>query len=423
MNTDWLTAFEALKRIYIEGAYSNIAVNEAVSHYKGCRDSFVRNMVKGILRDSMLLDHFIDRLAAKGVKSIRKHTLIILRMGIFAIRSLDSVPEYAAVNEAVALARRKASGTERFVNGMLRSYLRKKQELDTELEACEFPMALRYSFPESIADLLRSQYGADAESIMRGLNQPPSVYIRANLLKTDVSELMKLLKDEGIEAEPDDGCRAALRVAGRGITDSKLYRSGYYTVQSLASMTAVSRLAPSSGDRVLDMCSAPGGKTTMMSELMGNRGHITACDIHQHRLELVKATAARLGSDIIDTVFLDGTVYEPSYEEGFDCILADVPCSGLGVIGSKPEIKIRTDTEAYSDLNRIQEAILCNAARYTKKGGRICYSTCTLNKNENEKVIEAVCRKLEYLRILEIRTILPYNNQVGFFYCILEKNA
>ena len=424
MNQDWITSFEALKRVYLEDAYSNIAINEAIPHHKGCRDSFVRTMVKGTIRDTIRLDSIIESIASGGIRSIKKRTLIILRMGLYALRSMDSVPDHAAVNEAVALARKVARGTERFVNAVLRSYIREKAEFEQEPER----LALRYSFPQDLADLIIEQYDDEAESILKGLTTPPPLVLRANTLKTTAEKLSSELTQEGFSIRTAEESPRALIAEGSGVLSSDLYRKGNFTVQSLSSIMAIEKLAPEPGSKVLDMCAAPGGKTTLMAEIMENQGCITACDIHEHRLKLVEKTAARLGAGCIGTRLLDGTEHDCSLDNCFDYVLADVPCSGLGVIGSKPEIMLKADPAAYPALCDIQLEILKNAVRYAKPGGLIEYSTCTINRNENERIIARLTDDPDsgfgrFVSIVEMRTVLPYNNLVGFFYCILRKNA
>ena len=187
-------------------------------------------------------------------------------------------------------------------------------------------------------------------------------------------------------------------------------------------MIAVKALGPKPGSKVLDLCSAPGGKTGYMAELMDNKGSITACDIYPHRLMLTQAAMKRLGVSICSAEERDAAEYEPSFEECFDYVLADVPCSGLGVIASKPEIKLTSDPSGYGELISLQKEILANAIRYLKPGGRLEYSTCTLNKNENEAVVKDVLSKYRSCaRIVEMSTIMPYNGKVGFFYTIIEK--
>ena len=418
MNRDWLAVFEALKAVYSDGAFSNMSINEAVSRHHGSRESFVRTFTKGVLRDSIRLDFVTDHLAEKGIKSIKTRPLIILRMGIYAIDSLDSVPDHAAVNEAVALAKSVANGSDRFVNGMLRSYLRRRDEFDPE----GMEPYVRWSFSEGVFSLLSEQYGEEATDIVKALNTPPEVYLRANTLKAERDDVISMLNERGIEAEACEENSEAINAKGSGIVSNELYRQGFYTVQSLSSMIAVKALGPEPGSEVLDLCCAPGGKTGYMAELMDNEGSITACDVYPHRLMLTRAVMERLGVSICVLEERDAAVFEPSFADRFDYVLADVPCSGLGVIASKPEIKLTADPSGYSGLIKLQKQILGNAVRYLKKGGRLEYSTCTLNKSENEAVVKDVLSKEgSYIRIVEMATIMPYNGKVGFFYTIIEK--
>lgn len=375
-------------------------------------------MVKGTLRDTIRIDHILDQLADGGIRSIKKRTLIVLRMGVYAVRSMDSVPDHAAVNESVTLARKVARGTDRFVNAVLRNYLRRREELDRDTE----DLGIKYSFPDDIVRLLGDQYGEETEGILRNLSSPAPMVLRVNTLMTTRDELAKMLAEEGIHTESSELSDRVLIAEGGALMGSDLFRRGLFTVQSLSSVIAIQALSPLPGSRVLDMCAAPGGKTTMMAEMMTGSGHITACDIHEHRLELIEATAARLGIDIIETRQLDGTVHDSKLDDSFDYVLADVPCSGLGVVAGKPEIKYRTDTALLGELVQIQKEILRNALRYAKPGGLIEYSTCTLNKDENERVVEAVMNEESFGSIVEMDTLLPYNNLVGFYYCIIRKN-
>ena len=413
-----------------------MALNEAIPRHKGCRDSFVRSMVKGTVRQTITLDHIIDRLADNGVRSIKNRTLIILRMGLYALREMDSVPDHAAVSEAVNLARKTAKGTDRFINAILRSYIRSRgmyesdgsenvQDLPfiAEIEDPYERLSVKFAMPVPIVRRICEQYGDEAPLILSGLNTPPPVILRVNTLKTTRDDLIRDLNERGIRSEALDEAADAIEAHGSGIIGSDLYREGMFSVQSLSSMKAVRALGPVSGSDVLDMCAAPGGKSCMMAEMMGNTGSVTSCDIHPHRLGLIEAAAARLGIGIIETRLADGTSFDPSMEGRYDYVLADVPCSGLGVMSTKPEIRLKEDSEDRSQLPEIQLSILRNAFRYAKQGGRICYSTCTLDKEENEQVIERFMSEIHTLgRIVEMNTILPYNNLIGFYYCIIEKS-
>ena len=395
---DWITTFNALKSVYIDEAFSNIAINEAIEQHPACSTGFVRTFAKGVIRETLRLDHYIDQLAAKGINGIKNRTLIVLRMGIYAIVALDSVPDYAAVNEAVKLARKVSKGSDKFVNGMLRSFLRQRDELDV----CG-------TFPAELEAMIRDQYGDEADKLMKALDTPVPLVLRPNRLKTG-------------ETEPIIVSKSGTLVQNASSKPVPDFQNGLYSVQSLSSIEAIEALAPKAGARVLDMCAAPGGKTCAMAEIMGNEGEIIACDVYEHRLELINAQAKRLGIDIINTQLLDGTEHRAEFENSFDYVLADVPCSGLGVIPSKPEIKLRTDVGSYDDLIEIQAAILKNALSYAKSGGFVEYSTCTINKHENDEVVERVLAECSNLpQIVEKQSILPYNNKVGFFYCIMKK--
>ena len=362
----------------------------------------------------------IDSLAGKGISSIKARPLIILRMGIYAIDELGSVPDHAAVNEAVELAKKTAKGSDRFVNGMLRNYLRRKDDFAPD----KLEPHVRYSMSKEVFSLLSEQYGDEAIRIAEALNEPSQVYLRVNTLKADRDEIIRKLAEYGIEGRGAEENSEAIRASGSGIVSCELYRQGFYTIQSLSSMIAVKALKPEPGSRVLDLCAAPGGKTGYMSELMGNEGSITACDVHPHRLMLTQAAMKRIGVSICALEERDAAVHDASLDESFDYVLADVPCSGLGVIASKPEIKLTADPSQYDSLTEIQKSILSNAIRYLKPGGKLEYSTCTLNKNENEEVVKQVLSKEgTSVRVIEMTTLMPYNGKVGFYYCIIEKNA
>lgn len=420
MNRDWLAVFEALKSVYAGGAYSNMAINEALLHHKGCKESFVRNYAKGVIRDTIRLDFYIDKMASKGIKKVAVRPLIILRMGIYAINNLGSVPNHAAVSESVNLAKKVARGSEGFINGVLRSYIRQKDDIEIPEDRHD----IKYSMKAELVSLIEKQYPDDAEKILRGLNEPSETVIRVNSLCADRKDVIAKLEYEGIRTEASEESPNAIIAAGSGIVSSELYKAGLISIQSLSSMLAIEALSPVPGSKVLDLCAAPGGKTAYMAELMQNKGSITACDIHEHRLELIDNTMDRLGIDIVETRLSDASVHNAEMDESFDYVLADVPCSGIGVMSSKPEIKFKSNVSEFPELIELQKSILRNAVSYAKDGGRIEYSTCTLNKDENEKVIESISAEAgSLLRVLEMKTLMPYNCKVGFFYCLMEKNS
>lgn len=434
MKNDWIAAYEALKDVYINDAYSNIAINEALAKHNQCSQGFVRTFVKGVIRDTTRLDYYIDKLADKGVRGIRDRVLIILRMGIYAVRSLESVPAHAACNEAVALAKRTAGGSSGFVNAIIRAYVRQADELEpaplTEKDIVDDHLsnsqvkraAVIYSMRNDIIRLLNRQYGGEeCLRLLEGLNTPPDLILRNNPLKGTRTELVQALSELGIDAEEMPESRNAIRIAGGQVAGTELFAQGRFSIQSLSSILAVEAFAPERGSRVLDMCAAPGGKTSAIAELMANEGSITACDIHPHRCELINASVKRLGIDIVETRVLDASVRESDMLDSYDYVLCDVPCSGLGVMSTKPEIKFK-DRADVEELTGLQLEILENAYAYVKRGGYVMYSTCTINRNENEGVIEAFSERHKDAAIIENRSLMPYNNLIGFYYSIIRKN-
>lgn len=455
MNQNMLASFQALREVYSEQAFSNLAVNKAIEEHRGCDGSFVRAMTRGVLRNSILADHYIDRLASKGIKGMKTRTKILLRMGIFAVEEMDSMPEYAAVNETVALARRVSKGTAGFINAMLRSYLRERKDLF--LEDWHHPafdgtidhvdrLAITLSYNRELVKLFIRQYGEDeAVRIMEGMNGKKPLVLRSNGTKTNREALMAALEKEDYAVEALPGTDTGVVVREGAPVGDELFARGHYSVQGAGSLTAIEHLIRSfresremspdeygfSGKiRILDMCAAPGGKTAAMAELTGDRCSITACDVYDHRLELIEKNAERLGLNSISTCLSDGSEHRDEWEDAFDLVLADVPCSGLGTIGGKPEIKLRGDVAGFSRLAEIQRKILANAASYVRPGGMLMYSTCTLNRDENEGVTDGFLREMnavensgDDLECVEKCLLLPYNITTGFYWCILRKSA
>lgn len=413
---EWITTFEALNNIYGKEAYSNMAINDALKNHAGVNASFVRMFAKGVLRETFALDYIIDQLADKGVKSIKLRTLIVLRMGIYALRSLDSVPEYTAVDESVKLAKKVSKGSDKFVNALLRKYVRDEKNIKNSDE-----LEVKYSCTRDLVELISEQFGGECEKILDALNTPAKTSIRTNILKTSREELIEMLKNEGIESVPDENTKSGIICDGGDLISSKSYKAGLFSVQGLSSLTAIEKFNPNPNSNVLDMCAAPGGKTFAMAEIMQNTGKIVACDIHPHKLDVMKAAGSRLGITNVKTELLDGTEYNSDFENSFDYVLADVPCSGLGVISSKPEIKLNYNKTETEQLIAIQKKILENAIKYTKNGGLIEYSTCTINMQENDAVINSIIKLQNSVQILENNLILPYNYTNGFFYCIMKK--
>lgn len=418
MYKDREAIFDALYSILIDKAYSNIAINHALKKHEVYSKKYVRNVVKGVLRYLLLLDYYIDSLSKKGIKSIKNRDLLLIRIGMYEILFLDGVPDYATVNQIVVMAKKKCKGREKFINGILRTFIRTKDEIKLPVGE-NAAISVIESFPIHLVEMFIKQYGKDnAIKIIKGLNETPQLTLRYNRLKTNREKLIDEL--EGLE--PSEMTDLTIIAKNSEIISSEQYKKGMFSVQGEASVMAILSFDLEPNSKVLDMCAAPGGKTTCMAEIMNNVGSITACDIYEHRLRLVENECERLSIEIVDTKNMDGSVYDSNYEECFDYVLADVPCSGLGVIGKKPEIKYNCSIKEMKELPEIQYNILLNAGKYVKKNGYVMYSTCTLNKEENEKVVDRFLKNNNEFKVVEINTTLPYNGKVdGFFYCKIIK--
>jgi 16S rRNA (cytosine967-C5)-methyltransferase len=425
MQKDWLASFDALKKVYTEDSYSNIAVNKALEEHAGSSPGFVRAMTKGVIRNTILLDRTIEKLSRNGLKGMKKRTLIVLRMGIFAAWKMDSIPDHAAASEAVSLAKKVCRGQSGFVNAVIRSFIRggKKPALPEDDGSREY-ISVSRSFRRDLVDLICDQYGdREGLKIIDGLCRIPSLTLRCNTMKTDRDSLIEHFASSGIAASADPATERGIIAENGPIVSDDAFLDGRCTIQSLSSIMSVEEFAPEEGSRVLDMCAAPGGKSTLMAEIMNGTGEVTACDIHPHRVELIRKTAVRMGDLSVKAEVRDASEHDPALDGAYDYVLADVPCSGLGVIAGKPELKLRADPADFDGLARLQLKILENAYRYTRPGGRFMYSTCTIDRIENEEVIESFLGTHEDAEVIENRTVLPYNEMTGFFFCIMEKNS
>lgn len=437
MDKNRLAAYEALLNIETDGAYSNLAAGKAVSEYRPDSEAFVRNLIYGVLENRILLDYRLDAFIRSGIRKVRPRARVLLRMGVYQLDFMDSVPDYAAVKETVDIARVKCPGLSRFINGVLRSYQRaaeKRALPDREKDPVSY-CSVKYSYNREIAALWIRRFGLErAESLMAAGNETPPLTISVNTLKTTAGQLAERLSSKGFEvAVPDVGLmpedeaglvkKQVLFVSGSGLIESEEFENGLFYVQDISSVRAVAALSPEEGGLLIDVCSAPGGKSFAASLIMKNRGRILSCDMYDHKLSLIRQTAARLGTENIETVKKDAALFDPDLEEQADCVIADVPCSGLGVIRRRPEIKLRMTEKSIADLSVLQYQILENASRYVREKGRIMYSTCTVSEEENEKNIRKFLKKHQQFHILSERQLFPdEDHSDGFYYCIMERS-
>jgi 16S rRNA (cytosine967-C5)-methyltransferase len=388
------TALRALTEIETREAYSNLVLKKHLKNSEfDIRDkAFITELVYGTVTRRLTLDWIISRYSKTKLAKLSKWVLQILRMGIYQIVFLDRVPQSAACNTSVDLAKKYAKTSSGFINAILRNIARNKIDIN-EIDAGtkEMNLSVRYSFPEHIIRAWLSQFGEDfTEELLKALLERPDFSVRVNTLKTTRDKVIEKLKLEGIEAEPGRFSEEALVLHNTSdISASQAFKSGDITVQDESSMLVAKILDPKPGEMVLDVCAAPGGKTTHMAQLMHNRGHITAWDIYDHKVKLINENASRLGITIIDASENDALNTVNDAINKYDRVLADVPCSGTGIIRRKPDIKWQRTLDDFDNLVEIQKKILYNASRYLKPGGVLVYSTCSLDDRENAQVVNS----------------------------------
>jgi len=388
------TALKILYEINEKGAYSNIALNKYLSsHELSERDrAFITELVYGVVKWKLTLDRTVA--ACSDIKMERLSPWIknILRIGTYQLLFLTKVPPSAAVNESVKLARRYGhNASAGYVNAVLRNIAGgggKDIVPDRAVDPVGY-LSVRYSYPKWIADKFMELFGEEfAESLLEAGNRVPDLTVRANTLKTSAEGLVNALKNEGVEASPGRYVSDAVIIKSQvSVTRLKAFRNGLFQVQDESSMLPAAVLAPQPGEKVLDACSAPGGKATHMAQMMQNKGLITAMDIHEHKLKLIEDAAGRLGTDIIRTELHDAAIPVPQHEGAYDRVLLDAPCSGLGIIRRKPDIKWARDNRDIGSITGLQRRLIDSVSKAVKPGGVMVYSTCTLLPEENECIV------------------------------------
>lgn len=405
-------AFEILLRIDKERSYADILIDRELSSgfLQGPDRGLLTELVYGVLRRQGTLDYIINRFSKQKSERLERSVLVLLRIGLYQIFYLDRVPVSAAVNETVKLAKVLAPRASGFVNAVLRSADRERDDIaypDKENDPVGY-LSTFYSHPSWLVAGWIGQLGfAEAESLAKAMAEPPPLTIRTNTLKTSREELMERLASEGVQCEATRFSPLGVRIITAGsVARLQSFRDGLFTVQDESSQLAVMFLSPEPGEKVLDACAAPGGKATHMAQLMGNSGEIIACDVIGRKLRLIGENAARLGISCIKTVPLDTARPLNSIKDAsFQKILLDAPCSGLGVIRRNPEGKWWKTAADVAELVRGQKTILENLAGNLKRGGILLYATCSTTREENEAVIDDFLSRhadfvLEDLRIL-----------------------
>ena len=384
------TARNVLENCRAEGGWANGLLKEQLSRDRlDRRDAaLATRLAYGVLQNRTLLDHYLQQLLTGRLKDLRPVLRDILHLGLYQLLFLDKIPDSAAVNESVALAKRyckKQKNAAALVNGVLRSAARSRDTL-----AAPTDLATKYSHPASLVALFKSYVGEDRlEAMLMANNAAPDTVVQVNTLKTTAAKLLLRLEEEGVEAQPHRWMENCLVLKNTGsIEKLPSFLDGEFYVQDAAARLAVDCAGITEGDfLVTDCCAAPGGKSFAAAMALGGRGRIVSSDVHGHKVPLMEKGAERLGFANMHPRHFDATIFDPALENKVDCALVDVPCSGYGIIRKKPDIREK-DPDTMRELPKLQLEILQNQARYVRPGGVLLYSTCTLVRRENEGVVE-----------------------------------
>ena len=432
------TALNALIACRKDGAWSNGVLKEYIQRDRlDSRDAaLATRLCYGVLQNRQKLDFYLQQLLRGKLKDLHPVIRDILHLGLYQIFELDKIPDSAAVNESVTLAKKynrnpKAAS---LVNGVLRNAVRSQGELKAPVSYAD-----KYSHPDALISLLKANLPkGKLEPMLIANNASPETVVQVNTLRITAPELMLRLEKEHVSAKPHGWMQDCLVLSGTGSLENlPSFQEGLFYVQDpAAKLSVLCAKLPKEDIRVLDCCSAPGGKSFASAIAMEGRGQISSCDVHAHKTGLIENGAARLGLNNITVRQQDAMANVPEWVEAMDVVIADVPCSGLGIIRKKPDIRYK-NLEELKDLPGLQLAILENQSAYVKKGGVLLYSTCTVLKAENEDVVHAFLAKHDdyYLEPLELPDVFPKNetgmltlipgeyDTDGFFICRLRRKA
>ena len=400
---------DLLMTIEKEQTYAQLLLKEQLQNYEMKDKAFITEVVYGTLKYQIKLDYILNQFSKTPVRKMKPFIRNLMRMSVYQLFFLDKVPSSAVINEAVKLAKKRKFVTlAGFVNGLLRNIDRAKETIiypSAEKEPASY-LSIYYAFPEwMIKNWLKTYSFAETEEMVKALNARARVCIRVNHLKAEEAELIALLKAEGVAVQKGKLLEEALYIQKvNELQKMPSFKEGKWTVQDESAMLVAHVMDPKPGQHILDMCSAPGGKSMHMADLMQNEGEIISCDLHTHKMELINKQAERLGISIVKPTLQDGTCFNEAFNEAFDAVLLDAPCSGLGILKRKPDMRHHRQESDMEDIAAIQRALIDQAVKYVKKGGRLVYSTCTISRAENEEMVKYIQEKHGF----NLNTIKPY---------------
>ncbi len=414
-----------------EEEYSHRIIRSVLDKYdylSGQEKAFMKRLFEGCIERRLELDYHINRFASMPVKKMKPLIRCLLRMGTYQILYMDSVPDAAAVSEAVKLAgKRKFRNLSGFVNGILRKVATNKNELtlpDKEKAPKDF-LSVTYSMPEWIVEHFLKTYSfEETEKILEGLMaiRPVCIRFAGKLSEEEKQDLIREMEKAGVTVSAHPNVKGAYYLENcDNIAALAGYDEGAFTVQDASSMLAVAAAGISPGDRVLDVCAAPGGKTMLAAEYAGKNGGVEARDVSDFKVAQIEENVARMGLSNVAVKVWDARMADESAKEQADVVIADVPCSGLGVMGKKRDIKYRQKPEAMEEIVQLQKEIMRNVVSYVKKGGVLLYSTCTINRAENEEMAEWICKEFAFEKESMTQLLPGVHDTDGFFFARLRK--
>ncbi len=386
-------ALRVLYEINEQGAYSNISLNRNIDYeVSSLDDALIREIVYGVLENKLFIDWVFSSFSKIKFKKISPYIKEIIRMGIYQIMFMDRIPDSAAVNESVKLAKKYGhKGSYGFVNGLLRNVTRNKDNIklpDKEKNSKEY-LSIKYSHPKWMIDTWVDEFGYEfTQDICIANNTKPNLNIRVNTIKTTKEELIELLNQKGFIVHKAKYANDGLIIDNpTKITETDEFKRGLFQIQDESSMLVTQIMDPKEGSIVIDVCSAPGGKTTHIAQCMNNKGKIIARDVYEHKLNLIEDNCKRLGIEIIETQLYNALKVDEELIEKADYCLVDAPCSGLGLLRRKPDIKWNKQQDNVDEIINLQYQILVNGSKYVKRNGILIYSTCTINRDENINLV------------------------------------
>lgn len=407
------TAVELLCRIDTEGTYSNLGLQEALgtTRFAAADRRLLTRLVYGVLENRMYIDAVLRKYSTTRPEKMKPWVLNALRIAIYQLHWMNRIPSSAAINESVKLVKLRHGALSGFANGVLRSALRQGLNLPETEPLTAQGLSLKYSHPLWLVERWLDRFGPEQTAvILEADNRPAALTLRTNPLKGDARTLQQVLEAQGVRAESSSLIPEALVVTELGdreIPELPAFQNGCFTIQDISSMLVGRAVSPKPGEQVLDLCAAPGGKATHLAELLGNTGSVIAQDIHPHKVLLIETQAQRLGLTNLRAVEGDALCPNEAWVKGFDHVLLDAPCSGTGIIRKKPEIRYNRRPEDINALAALQITMLRQAKAYVKNHGQLIYSTCTMEYEENEGVLQQFLAESNEFELLDVNDRLP----------------